>query len=103
MIRAVRPAASRKNLRADREYTQTVRIRLDQGDAVTEHWGESTSHDALFSGGDTIAFTKQIAAAKTLIFEFTPFDANPAIVRFDVRNLGEHLPELGASCGWSLN
>lgn len=84
-------------------YSHTVRVRLDQGDAVTEHWGESTANDALFSEGDAIAFTKQIADAQTLTFQFTPFDANPAIARFDLRGLSEHLPELGSSCGWSVN
>jgi len=83
-------------------YSHTVRIRLDQSDAITEHWHESTSHDALFSDGDAIAFTKQLADAQTLTFEFTPFDANPAITRFELRGLSEHLPELGSSCGWSL-
>jgi len=84
-------------------YTHTVRLRLDQGDALTEHWGGSTNDDALFSDGDQIAFTKELADAQTLTFEFTPFDANPAIARFDLRNLSKHLPQLGASCGWRLN
>ena len=84
-------------------YSHTVRIRLDQASAIPEHWSESNNHEGLFFEGDAITFTKQLAEAQTLTFEFTPFDANPAIARFDLGDLAEHLPELGASCGWSLN
>jgi type VI secretion system protein VasI len=84
-------------------YTHTVKIRLDQGDAVTEHWGESTAHDALFSESDGIEFAKQLAGAQTLIFQFTPFDANPAVAHFDVQGLDAHLTKVADACGWSLN
>lgn len=81
----------------------TVKIRLDQGDAVTEHWGESTAHEALFSSRDGIEFAKQLAEAQTLTFQFTPFDANPAIARFNLRGLDTHLRKVAEACGWSMN
>jgi hypothetical protein len=84
-------------------YTHTVRIRLDQSDAVTEHWSESTDHKALFSSDDGIEFAKHLAGAQTLTFQFIPFDANPAVARFNLHGLDAHLPKVADACGWNVN
>jgi hypothetical protein len=84
-------------------HSHAVKTRLDQNDAATEHWGESTAHDALFSPGDGIEFAKQLAEARTLIFEFTPFDSNPVVAHFNLQGLNTHLSEVADACGWNMN
>lgn len=81
----------------------TVNIRLDEGSPLTEHWDESSPHDALFIGADGMAFAKILAQTKKLTFQFTPFDANPAVARFDLRGLDKHLGRVADACGWNLN
>jgi len=76
----------------------TVRIRLGTKPAVTEKWEESTDNKALFSPSP-IDFARRIAATTSLIFEFTPFSANPVVTRFDVRGL--KLDEISATCNWA--
>jgi len=97
--------------------THTVRLRLDQGSAESYGWSESTDHKALFASdavygqddqvvaysGGTTALAKQLATAQTLAFQFTPFDANPAIARFDLRGLGTHLSKIADACKWDAN
>ena len=38
-------------------------------------------------------------SSSSLIFEFTPFSANPVVTRFDVRGL--KLDEISATCNWA--
>jgi type VI secretion system protein VasI len=94
----------------------TVRIRLDDGTATQEAWTESTDHRALFvpdmvydsSGnfaaisGGVVAFAKRLAGAKTLVFEFTPFDGTPQTTRFNLQGLNKHLRRIGEACGWAV-
>jgi hypothetical protein len=89
---------------ADVEYgneRHTVRVRLNNGTAVTEEWSESTSRDGLFAP-DAISFAKQLATASTLAFEFRPFDSGPVTARFDTRGLNTHLGKVASACGWEL-
>lgn len=92
-----------------------VRLRLDDGPASYDSWGESTDHKVLFAGdvvydsnghfseisGGAALFAKKLASAKTLSFEFTPFNGNPQAVRFDIRGLDTHLAEVAEPCGRS--
>jgi len=50
-----------------------------------------------------MAFAKILALTKRLTFQFTPFDANPAVVRYDLRGLETHLDKVADGCGWSMN
>ena len=77
----------------------TVRIRLDKLRAFTERWSESTNNEALFAK-TPISLAKKLAHARTMLFEFTPFNANPATSRFDVRGLDQHLNRVAQACGW---
>jgi Type VI secretion system VasI, EvfG, VC_A0118 len=87
----------------DEDEGHTVRLRFDQNPPQVGNWGESTSNSGLFYDGDGIAFAKQLAGASLLTFQFTPFDANPAVARFDLRGLDAHLGKVADACGWSLN
>ena len=81
----------------------TVRIRLDDGTPIGQTWGESTDHNSLFFDEDAIVFVKQLVKAKTLAFQFTPFSASPAVACFDLRGLENHIGEVAATCGWSVD
>jgi len=84
--------------------SHTVRIRLDDAQAGTEYWYESTDHKALFNARDGMElteFAKKLSGANTLTFEFTPFDGSPQLARFDLRGLDVRLHKLAEACGWA--
>ena len=75
-----------------------VRLRLDDGRPFIEGWSEATSNDALFAP-EAIEFLKQLAEAKRLAFEFTPFNAPPQVVQFEIAGLGGQLAAQDV-CAW---
>jgi hypothetical protein len=77
----------------------TVELRFDGGEAVVQKWDHSVDHDALFAS-DSEALVRQIAGASTMAFTFTPFNAPPAHVRFNVEGLSGHLATAARTCGW---
>lgn len=79
-----------------------VRLRFDDNPPTTDRWSESTSHSGLFAS-DAVAFSKQLAGAQKFTFEFTPFDANPAVAQFDLKGLSSHFPKVAEVCGRSVN
>jgi hypothetical protein len=89
------------NLNEQTEDSHTVRTRLDDANARTEYWYESTDHKALFAARDSIEFAKELTGANMFAFQFTPFDGSPQAARFDLRGLGVHLHKLAEACGWA--
>lgn len=79
----------------------TVRLRIGDGKAYTEQWSESTDNEALFAPR-SVSLIKELAKAKKFLFEFTPHNANPQTVRFDLRGIEKHIVEIAATCGWTL-
>jgi hypothetical protein len=79
-----------------------IRLRFDENPPITDRWVEATNHGGLFAT-DGISAAKQIAGAQKLTFEFTPFDANPATIQFDLKSLSSHLQMVADACKWSLN
>jgi hypothetical protein len=80
----------------------TVRLRFDDGKPTTQYWSESTDHEALFAPNPT-QLAKQLLKVKTLTFQFTPFNASPAVVRFNLEGLGPHLEKVANACGWQIS
>jgi Type VI secretion system VasI, EvfG, VC_A0118 len=78
----------------------TVRVRFDDAAAQRQRWGESTDNEALFAPGG-VQFTRSIAKARTLRLEFTPFNASPVIVTFNVSGFDQHIGRLARTCGWT--
>ncbi len=76
-----------------------VKIRLDTQDVFSERWSGSTDNHAL-SSPHPIRLAKQISWANKMLFEFTPFNANPQIAHFPVAGLYQHLGSLAIVCGW---
>ena len=89
--------AARPELGLFQEHTVTVR--LDDAKARSEHWQAGTDDKALFSPHPA-QLAKQIATVKRLRLQFTPFNASPQIVDFDVSGFDVHLKELASTCGW---
>lgn len=79
----------------------TVRTRLDDRKPVSQRWSDSTDHKALFAP-NPIPLAKRLANAKKLAFEFTPFEASPAIAEFDLTGLESHLGKVASACGWRV-
>ena len=77
----------------------TVEIRLDKRDAAAQRWSASNDRKALFAP-EPIALIRQIASAERMLVRFTPFNANPAVLDFDVRGLTPHLGLLARTCHW---
>jgi hypothetical protein len=77
--------------------THTVRIGLDDGPYVVERWLDSSDMHALFSP-DGKAFAARMAAARHLRFGFTPFNAAPAVVEFDVHGFDGPLAAMAKVC-----
>lgn len=77
----------------------TVRIRIDEQRAVSEKWSDSTDNKGLFAP-KPMELLKKLAKAKTLLFEFTPFNASPTIITFEVHGLGQHLSKANVPCKW---
>jgi type II secretory pathway pseudopilin PulG len=88
---------------AEVEYgtdTNTVRIRLDDRKPVTQHWTESDDHEALFAP-NPIGLAEEIAAAQTMLFEFTPFRETKKVIRFDLEGLKSQIERVSIPCKWS--
>lgn len=76
----------------------TVRVGFDGGADAQQLWFGSDDHQALFAP-DGAAFTTQIAAARTMRFGFTPYNAKPVTVEFDVRGFDELIGLVAKTCG----
>ena len=81
--------------------SHTVRVRFDERKPTTQQWSESTDHEALFAPS-AIQFAKALVNAKTLTFQFTPFNASPAVVHFNVEGLRPYLNTVASACGWQV-
>lgn len=75
----------------------TVTFSFDDGDEMTERWPDSTDHDALFAP-DGAAFARRLAGARVLRFTFTPHNAPPARVTFQVAGLDGALASAARAC-----
>lgn len=75
----------------------TVRYTIDAGPEQTEPWPDSDGHDALFAP-DGRRFAQQLSGAQSLRFTFTPHNAAPATVQFQVAGLAALLERSAKEC-----
>jgi type VI secretion system protein VasI len=75
----------------------TVRVLFDKEGALTKNAGQSTSRDSLFfpDPEETIA---AMLKHERMVFGFTPFDASPVEMTFDLRGLSEAIKPLNEAC-----
>ena len=78
-------------------YGHQVRIRIDDGPPLKERWSDSTDNESLFAprAGELV---KRLTKAKTMLFEFVPFNASPATIVFDVRGFEQLTRDLARVC-----
>jgi len=88
---------------AEVEYgadTNTVRIRLDDRKPVTRHWTESSDHEALFAP-DPAVLARELAEARTMLFEFTPFQGTKKLIRFELQGMKSEIEKVAVPCRWA--
>lgn len=76
----------------------TVRFAFDDDAETTERWPDSVDHDGLFAR-DADSFVRRLARARTLRFGFSPHNAEPVTVGFNVAGLREMLAPAAKECG----
>jgi len=80
------------------DQDHTVRIGFDEEAGGHERWPDSVEHDALFAP-DGKTMVQRLKSARTLTFGFSPHNAAPVTVTFDVRGLAELMEPMAAKCG----
>jgi len=76
----------------------TVHLTFDTDQPVEQKWEDSIEHDALFAP-DGRSLGRHLARAKTMSFEFTPFNAPPVTIDFAVEGLAPNLTSSAKACG----
>jgi hypothetical protein len=79
----------------------TVRLTFDDGAEANERWPDSAEHDALFAPDGT-SLARQISSAHHLKFGFSPHNADPAMVDFDLGDAGPVIANVAKTCGWKM-
>ena len=78
----------------------TVHLSFDDGPAVTEQWWDSDDAQALFAPeGVTVA--RQMARSHVMHFGFTPFNAAPVTVQFNVTGFDQLVGSVAKTCRWT--
>jgi hypothetical protein len=76
----------------------TISYQFDDEASVTERWTDSVEHDGLFARSPG-SFADRLIRAHTLRFGFTPHNAAPVHVLFNVSGLSELIEPVAAACG----
>lgn len=84
----------------DKEHA--VRIKLDNDKSFAENWEDLINDESIFAP-NAIPLARKMAEADSMLIEFTPYNQNTALLRFDLRGLKPHLEELASECGWKLS
>ena len=79
--------------------THTVKLTFDDAAGTDERWPDSEEHDALFAPDGT-SLARRLALAHRLRFGFTPHNAAPVQVDFDLGDSAAVMSKVGQTCGW---
>jgi hypothetical protein len=77
----------------------TVRIRYDDDAAASVVTNQSTDNKALFFP-DPMSTIVRLWNAQVFLVGFTPFNASPVTIRFDVSGLPFAIQPMREACGW---
>lgn len=80
----------------------TVRLQIDDEEAVLQQWVDSESRQELFAP-NSIALTKRLAQAQRVRFGFTPYNATPVVADFVVEGFDKLAGLVADTCGWKLD
>jgi Type VI secretion system VasI, EvfG, VC_A0118 len=78
----------------------SVKLRFDDAPASDQRWPDSAEHDALFAP-DGAALARRISSAHHLRFGFSPHNADPVQVDFDLRDAATVVSHVAKTCGWN--
>jgi hypothetical protein len=79
------------------ESKASATVRFDKQKAVDVQMDRSTDGDSLF-WPDSAAVADKALHAERLVFQFTPVDAAPLIIEFDLRGIAVVYPQLKEAC-----
>jgi hypothetical protein len=74
-------------------------LTFDDGGDSEERWPDSAEHDALFAPDGT-ALARRISSAHHLRFGFSPHNADPVQVDFDLGDAATVVSHVAKTCGW---
>ena len=77
---------------------RAVRVSFDDESPVAERWMDSMDHNGLFAP-DGAGYLDRLLRARMLRFEFTPHNAAPVEVHFDVTGLSDLVGPVAKKCG----
>jgi hypothetical protein len=75
----------------------TVRLTFDNAGESDERWPDAAEHDALFAP-DGPAFAEKLSTAHELHFGFTPHNADPVQVTFDLGDAAPIFANVSKTC-----
>jgi hypothetical protein len=78
----------------------SVRLTFDDAAASEERWPDSAEHDALFAPDGT-ALARRISSAHHLRFGFSPHNADPVQVDFELGDAATVMSHVAKTCGWN--
>ena len=77
----------------------SVRLTFDGAAGSEERWPDSAEHDALFAPDGT-ALARRISSAHRLRFGFSPHNADPVQVDFELGDAATVMSHVAKTCGW---
>jgi hypothetical protein len=77
----------------------SVRLTFDDAAGSEERWPDSAEHDALFAPDGT-ALARRISSAHHLRFGFSPHNADPVQVDFELGDAATVVSHVAKTCGW---
>lgn len=83
---------------ASGRYTASFRVRVDGQPAEIVNGDISGDHQAVFFPRPA-DWVKRLAAASTLLIEFTPYNRGPVVAEFSIAGLDRHAEALSRVCG----
>ena len=78
----------------------SVRLTFDDAAGSEERWPDSAEHDALFAPDGT-ALARRISSAHHLRFGFSPHNAEPVQVDFELGDAATVMSHVAKTCGWN--
>ena len=81
------------------DENHTVSLALDRSQESAERWPDSEEHDALFAPDGT-SLARRLSTASHLRFGFTPHNAPPVAVDFDLTGADTVVSKVASTCGW---
>lgn len=87
---------------ADIEGYGRITYRIDDAEARTESFRESTDHKALglWRGGQAIPFIKRMMEGDAMVVRATPYNESSITTTFTIAGLSDAVVPLREACGW---